>query len=321
MKTKKKILPMLVAILSGIIVSNTAFSQSMAGIVSSIGANTVWIARSNDEPSGCFTWKTDINGSTFYLAGSIHAASEEDYPLPKAYLKSYRKADKVILELKDDFETLQDKIFLYAEKDRLPDGLNIGDSLNPESLKKLGEIIEDDKLDKYLEYEAWLLNMAIAGRKYKLCGYDPELAIDKYFHDLATRDNKEIIGLEEIQTQLALFDFDVPFNIQIQILEKAISEMEMRAKGEEALLKAYFANDLEKLEKEFLKPFDFENQQIKSMYDRVFTKRNISWVERFEELAKGNECTYFVLVGSGHYLGPNNILELLESKGYTIEKI
>jgi len=301
MKNKKVTLPALIAILAGIF--------------------TVFIARSNDEPSDCFTWKVKINGSAFYLSGSIHAASEGNYPLPKTYLKCYKKADKVILELEDDFKTLENKIFLYAEKDKLPDGLNLGDSLNSESINKLREIIGNDKLNKCFGYEAWLLNMFIAGNKSKLCGYDPELAIDKYFHDLATKDKKEIMGLDEIQTQLALFDFDMPFKIQIQILEKAISEMAMKAKGEEELFKAYFENDLVKFEKEFLKPYDFENPQMKNMYDKVFTKRNTSWVEKFIELSSGNPDSYFVLVGSGHYFGPNNILELLESKGYTIEKI
>jgi len=293
----------------------SALIALLAGII------TVFIAKSSDEPSECFTWKVKINESTFYLAGSVHTASEENYPLPKPYLKCYKKADKVILELKDDFETLENKIFLYAEKDKLPDGLNLGDSLNPESIYKLREIIENDKLDKCLGYEAWLLNMFIAGRKSKLIGYDPKLAIDKYFHDLATKDKKEIIGLDEIQTQLALFDFDLPFKIQIQILEEAVSEMAMKAKGEEELFKAYFENNLIEFEKEFLKPYDFEKPQMKKMYDMVFTKRNTSWVEQFKELSKENPGSYFVLVGSGHYFGPNNILELLESKGYTIEKI
>jgi len=210
---------------------------------------------------------------------------------------------------------------LYAEKDKLPGGLNLGDSLKPETIIKTGEIIEKDKLDKCLGYEAWLLNMFISGNKSKLCGYDPLLAIDKYFHDMATRDKKEIMGLDEIQTQLELFDFDLPFKIQIQILEKAISEMAMKAKGEEDLFKTYFENDLVKFEKEFLKPYDFENPQMKKMYDKVFTKRNTGWVEKFIELSKGNPGTYFVLVGSGHYFGPDNLLDLLKSKGYTIEKI
>jgi uncharacterized protein YbaP (TraB family) len=300
MRRKKALIPAFVAIFAGIV--------------------TVFIAVSEDKPSDCFTWKVKINGSAFYLTGSVHGASEGNYPLPETYLKSYKKAEKVIFELKDDFKTLEDKIFLYAEKDKLPDGLSLGDSLKPESIDKLRAIIDNDKLNKYFGYEGWLLNMIIAGNKYKLCGYDPKLAIDKYFHDLATKDKKEIIGLDEIQTQLALFDFDLPFKIQIKILEKAVSEMAVKAKSEEELFKAYFENNQEKFKKEFLRPYNFENPQMKNMYDMAFTKRNTRWVEQFIELSRGDPGSYFVIVGSGHYFGPNNILELLENKGYTIEK-
>ena len=97
--------------------------------------------------------------------------------------------------------------------------------------------------------------------------------------------------------------------------------MEMKAKGEEELFKAYFETNLVKFENEFLKVYDFENPQMEKMYDKVFTKRSTSWVEKFIELSSGNPGSYFVLVGSGHYFGPNNILGLLESKGYIIEKI
>ncbi len=285
------------------------------------GLSAVFIAKSADEPSDCFTWKVKINESVFYLAGSNHAANEKNYPLPEAYLKSYKKADKVIFELEDSFEILEKKIFEYAEKDKLPDGLNLGDSLSPVSINKLKEILPDDKLEKSFKYEGWLLNLLIAGHRSKICGYDSKLAIDKYFHDLATKDKKEIIGLDKIQTQLALFDFEVPFKMQVKIIEKAVSEMAMKAKSEEPLFQAYFANDMTKFEQEFLKPFDFENPQMKKMYDRVFTDRNTKWVEKLEELSNENSCTYFVLVGAGHYFGPNNIKVLLENKGYKVEKI
>lgn len=288
---------------------------AIAGII------TVFIARSNEEPSQCFTWKVEINKSTFYLAGSIHAAKEADYPLPDAYTKAYKKAKRVIFELEDDFETLENKIFLYAEKDRLPDGISLRDSLHPETINKLKVIIENDKLGKSFGYEAWLLNMFIAGRKYILTGYDPKLGVDRYFHTLAIKDKKEIIGLDEIETQLALFDFDLPFRIQIQVIEKAVSEMEVKAEAEEELFKAYFENNMEKFEEEFLKPYDFKNPQMKNVYDMVFTKRNASWVEKLIRLSNDNPGSYFVVVGSGHFFGPGNILELLNSKDYHIEKI
>ena len=281
----------------------------------------IFIARSNDEPSGCFTWKVEIDESTFYLAGSVHTASSDNYPLPKAYMKSYRKADKIIFELEDNFNTLEQKIFKYAEKDRLKEDQYLNLHLSPESLEKLKQIFDEDKLNQYCQYEAWVLNMLISGARTKLIGYDPLLAIDKYFHDLAERDGKEIFGLDSIQTQLLLFDFDVPFEMQVKIIEKAVSEMELNARSEEPLYKAYFDNDMVQFENEFLKPYDFSKPHMKQIYDRVFTSRNTNWIEQFEQLSTENPGTYFVLVGSGHYFGPNNIIELLELKGYSVQKI
>ncbi len=282
---------------------------------------TIFIAKSNEEPSDCFTWKVKINESTFYLTGSIHAANEANYPLDKTYLKSYQKADKVIFELKDNFKTLEKKIFQYAEKDKLSEDENLGHFLKPESIEKLKQIIDETKLKHYFQYEGWLLNMVISGKKSKLIGYDPLLAVDKYFHDLAEKDQKEIIGLDNIETQLELFDFELPHEMQIKILEKAISKMETAAKSQEALYKSYFDNDLIQLETECLKPFDFNKPQMKQIYDRVFTQRNTAWVAKFEKLATEEPGTYFVLVGSGHYFGSNNVRELLENKGYIVEKI
>jgi len=63
----------------------------------------------------------------------------------------------------------------------------------------------------------------------------------------------------------------------------------------------------------------FKNPQMKKMYDMVFTKRNtVGWT--IIELSKGNPGSYFVLVGSGHYFGPSNILELLESKDTLLKR-
>ena len=281
----------------------------------------VFIAKSSDETSDCFTWKVKINESTFYLAGSVHAASPENYPLPKSYIKSYNKADKAIFELEDDFNTLEKKIFQYAEKDILNEDQYLNLHLSKESLEKLALIFDKETLNKYFQHEAWILNMAISGTRSKLIGYDPLLAIDKYFHELAEKDEKEIFGLDSIQTQLSLFDFDIPFEMQIKIIEKAVSEMEANARNDEPLLKSYFNNNLEQFENEFLSAYDFNNPRIKQAYNMVFTNRNINWIEKLEKMAREKSGIYFVLVGSGHYFGPNNIRELLKNKGYSIEKI
>ena len=282
-----------------------------------------FIASSYYEPSNCFTWKVEINKSIFYLTGSVHAATEESFPFPKAYMESYAKADKVILELKDDKNALEQKIMQYAEKDRLKEDQYLHHHLSAASLEKLSQLFANDelKLNQYYQYESWLLNMVIAGTRSRLTGYDPLLAFDMYFNQLAKKDKKEIIGLDDLQTQLLLFEYEVPFEIQIKIIEKAVSKMEGEAKNDSLLLDAYFKNDIVQFENAFLKTFDFNKPQMKQAYDLVFTNRNIKWVEQFEKLSIEKPGKYFVMVGTGHYFGPNNIRELLEQKGYTIEKI
>jgi uncharacterized protein YbaP (TraB family) len=274
-----------------------------------------------EKTSDCFIWKVGINESTFYLVGSLHTAKEAHYPLPEIYTDFYEKADKVILELEKDFAGIEQEIFNYAEKDRLTEEEYLNNHLKPESIEKLKLIFKEDKLDKYYKYEGWLLNMAIAGTKSKLLGYDPLLAIDKHFHDLAAEDKKEIIGLDDITTQIVLFEFDAPILMQVQVLENTISNMETQAEEELPLLEAYFSDNLALFEEKFLNGFDLDNPQVKQAYDMVFTNRNKSWVEQFEKLSEENPATYFVLVGSGHYFGPNNIRELLTQKGYTVVKI
>ena len=93
------------------------------------------------------------------------------------------------------------------------------------------------------------------------------------------------------------------------------------ASNEAPLYEAYFKNDLTLFEAEFLKAYDFNKPQMVKIYDLVFSDRNAKWIEKFEQISIENPGSYFVMVGSGHFFGPNNIRELLEDKGYTVEKL
>jgi uncharacterized protein YbaP (TraB family) len=265
-----------------------------------------------------FLWQVEINGSEFTLAGSIHAGKKEQYPLPKGYLIEYKKSDFIIFEIKDDFESIQEQIFAYAEKDRLEENQFLDNYLSMESKKTLAALFqgEEETLQRLYGYEGWLLNMSIMGMSPKFIGYEPKLAVDKYFHDFASKDKKPIYGLDDIETQIRIFELEVPHEVQVKILENGLKTIEMRAKSEQPLFDAYFSQDRDAFEKAFLTPMNFENPQVKAMYDRVFAARNKAWVQKLIELANTEKGQYFMLVGCGHYFGPENVLELLKEEGF-----
>ncbi|MEE4177182.1 MAG: TraB/GumN family protein [Bacteroides sp.] len=276
----------------------------------------ILLAQSDRSPG--FLWQVNINGSEFTLAGSIHAAKKENYPLHNAYIEAYKEADFIIFEIKEDFESIQEQLFTYAENDKLLEDQYLNNFLSPGSMEILALLFKGKErtLQRQFEYEGWLLNMSVMGMTPRMIGFDPELAIDKYFHDLATNDQKIILGLDQIETQFQLFEFEAPLETQINILERGLKTIDMRAKSEQPLFDAYFSQDRDAFEKAFLTPLNFENPQVKAMYDRVFVSRNKAWVQKIIELANKEKGHYFMLVGCGHYFGPENILELLKEEGF-----
>lgn len=281
------------------------------------------ILKAQNESNEYFLWEVKINDTEFTLAGSVHTGKPELLPLPDAYIDAYQKADKVVFELESNGEELVNKIFSYAKKDSLDESQFLNLFLSDDSKEILKVLFEgkETMLNRYYQYEGWMLNMAVAGRRSILLGYDPELSVDKFFYDLAVNDGKPIIGLDKIETQLQLLDFDVPLETQIKILESGIQRAEHQALADKALYDCFYKNKQKKFEEAFLASMDMSNPQIKAMYTRIFINRNKAWVDKMIRLSEKQTGKYFMLVGSGHYFGPGNVRELLEEKGYEVSPL
>jgi uncharacterized protein YbaP (TraB family) len=281
----------------------------------------ITLAQSETPPG--FLWQVNINGSEFSLAGSVHAGKKNLYPLPEAYLSAYREADYVLFELKEDFGTLEENIFRYAAKDSLEEDQYLDNYLSPDSKEILSVMFKgkEELLARYYRYEGWLLNMAVSGRRSKLIGYDPGLAVDKYFHDMATEDQKMILGLDQLETQLKLFEFEATREQQVGIIESALKRAKQQALSEQPIFESYYSQDTDAFREAFLGNLDMENPQVRAVYDRVFVSRNKTWVRKLIELSVTMPGNYFMLVGCGHYFGPDNVLELLENEGFQVRQL
>src|SRR6056297_2267353 len=90
---------------------------------------TIGVAAASAKPVGASTpislWKvTDGPGHTLYLAGSMHALTQADMPLPKAYTRAFRSSTRLVEEL--DFKDLNPRA---VTKQALAMGLLKGSNL------------------------------------------------------------------------------------------------------------------------------------------------------------------------------------------------
>jgi uncharacterized protein YbaP (TraB family) len=110
----------------------------------------------------------------------------------------------------------------------------------------------------------------------------------------------------------------MPYEVQVKLLEKTADEMVEAAEKEALLCECYFNGDIPGFERIFLERFDLDNPAKKAAYTRIFSERNEKWAGRLEEMAGQCSGTVFVAVGAGHLFGPDNLLECLQEKGYSI---
>jgi len=137
-----------------------------------------------------FLWKTEINKSTFYLSGSVHVGKKEYFPLHSKYLECFNKSNKVIMEVAEDFETIETRMLEYIQKDKLAEDKYFRNNLDSVSIRKIIGILGEETFHEFDIYNSWILVLQLSVNKMKLFDYEPVLAVDKYIRELADKYNK-----------------------------------------------------------------------------------------------------------------------------------
>lgn len=271
------------------------------------------------ENEGGFFWKAEKNGNTVYMLGSIHYGIEEFYPLNSKIMKAFNDSQYLAVEadlLNLNLLELQQSILERAVYD---DGSTIEDHISKELYKKLTDTIVSNGGDmneiKYLK--PWYLSMSLDSLNSINPKYKSELGIDYYF--LSNAGNKKVIELEGAEFQFNMLS-GFSEDVQIKLLEDSLNA-DRTVDGLAPLIKAWQTSDDEAIEK-LLFAMPDNSPEYKAYMTEMFDNRNIGMANKIEKYLTGStKGTYFVVVGAGHYFGDMSIIELLEKKGYKIQKI
>jgi hypothetical protein len=124
-----------------------------------------------------------------------------------------------------------------------------------------------------------------------------------------------MLFLETIDFQIALLS-GLAGTEEESFLRQTLKDIEVIETMLPAMVSAWKAGDAARFEADVLISF----KDYPAMYDRFLAQRNKQWVGFIEQLlAQGG--TTLVVVGAGHLVGPDNLVQLLKDKGYTIEQV
>jgi uncharacterized protein YbaP (TraB family) len=148
----------------------------------------------------------------------------------------------------------------------------------------------------------------------KKMGLDSEYGLDKHFFTLARQSGKKIVALETVDFQMDLMTGFSKEEGEL-LVKTTLRDVDTLQNDLGDMLKAWQTGDAVKLEK----LLNEAKADAPIIFKRLVTDRNRNWLPKIEELVNGKENS-IVIVGAGHLVGNESVVDLLKKKGYKISQ-
>ncbi len=267
-----------------------------------------------------FIWKATSSAmpdKTLYLLGSVHAANANFYPLDPIIEEAYQVSDVLVVELNLTSIPKEKMLQVVLSRAVLPPDQNLENSLSKETWSKLTKTLKKHNVPaaSFMRFKPWFAALTVVTLRIVESGYSPTYGIDQHF---TKKGDKEIVELESVDSQLALFD-DLPKEIEEVLVLDAIEGSLQSGGNLEQIMIAWQAGDAEALHKIMFSSVK-QQPELEPLFKRMFTDRNHTMAKRIEELLKKHN-SLFVVIGAGHLVGDQGVVDIFLNKGYSVVQL
>jgi len=256
-------------------------------------------------------WELHGKHNTVFLLGSIHVLRPGDYPLSPAVMQAYASSKSLLMEINladMDLEQLQAEMLASA---MLPEGKSLPGVLGPKRYSRAESLARDVgvELAAFDQFAPWFAAEAISQLQLLQLGFQPTSGVEMYFLERARSDGKSIAGLETVHDQIALFE-GLSLDAQAEYLVASLEQAHELPKQVDDMVHAWQRGDTAWFDDQLKS----ELGRDPALYQSVLAARNRKWIPKIEALLNDDK-NYLVIVGTGHLVGRNSVIELLKKDG------
>lgn len=281
------------------------------------GGTSFWVHTAQNLGVGeSLIWSVSNGTNEVVIGGTVHILKQTDFPLPSLYTEAFNQADILVTEISGaEFNnTLSILPFLSN-----PSGTSsLRDALNPATYEQLSIFFQDldTPISTYENIRPVWVAQDILTLAYRELGYGN--GVDLHFIELAQSRGIPSRGLETALDQVFAVNQTRQHLTSEQLISETLSLVQSDAFGADIqkLINAWREGDSLELIDTVINPARAESPND---YNIVFTDRNMNWAQQIEAYLLTAEKE-FVLVGVGHLVGPENLLQLLEQSGLEVSK-
>lgn len=262
-------------------------------------------------------WKAQKGAAVIYLGGTCHVLREADFPLPPEFDQAYQASQVVVFET--DLGKFQDPATQqrFLAKAVYGDGSTIDKHLSAKAYAELGAYSQANgiPLQALGTFKPAMLMTTLTLMELMKLGVTQQ-GVDNVYYARATADKKAVEGLETADQQID-YVLSMADGIEDAFVDYSIEDMKSIKEQFELLAGAWRKGDAGKLDELMFTELKARQPQI---YRKLIVDRNRNWLPVIDAYGKTRQ-TRFILVGVGHLVGPDGLIEALRKKGYKVDKL
>lgn len=261
-------------------------------------------------------WRIEGGRSVVYLLGSIHVLHREHYPLERPIEDAFDEAHVVVFET--DIGEARERFQNARPARRVR-------KASPKPLERQVSRATYARLGRYLAgiglpptaldgLAPWQAGFAVFTLELRRLGYDSEWGVDNYYFDRARKYGKRTAGLETVDEHMNLLKGMSPPDSDAY-LEAMLEDAETLRQTLRDLVRAWKGGESDRLSA----IVNASMHARPELRERLLVDRNKRWLPEIEALADGPDPA-MVIVGAGHLVGDDSVVELLRKDGRVVRQ-
>ncbi len=167
-------------------------------------------------------------------------------------------------------------------------------------------------LELFSKLRPWLCAMTLTMAEFQKAGMHSDYGIESYFFLKAVQDKKNISGLVPVNEHIDILA-SLDNEEQELFLLQTLDELDKVANMSEDLQKNWLSGNTVALDA----LINESSEKAPEVYEKLIYERNRQWLGKIESYLRNKEKV-LVIVGAGHLVGKNSVVELLQAKGYEV---
>lgn len=266
------------------------------------------------EPGGGkhFLWRVTTASQPFYILGSEHSMRGADYPLGTEIDNAIKQCKRFVFEFNPKTADKEQFSKKMRDASHYPAGVTLKQKVKPETYAYVQKIAKV-RASEYNNTKPWAIAFFMISHPYyhDISGY---YGVENYV-SMRAPVNAEYGGLESVDEHIHVLSDMSDVESEVFLLQTLV-HMNSDTVRRPLMTAAYKRGDTAALA-----GIDADkDREAPYITARLLNRRNAQWIPRLENEIKSGKPT-MIVVGARHLCGAQNVIGMLQARGYKLEQL